>query len=52
MLHENGIEAENLNGEMPLIVRVGKYEKFLTGESKILSCTDIASRGLDTKHVS
>lgn len=51
MLHENGVKVVNLNGEMPLVVRMGQFEQFQKGEVGILSCTDIASRGLDTKHV-
>jgi len=36
---------------MCIQVREGRYEKFKNGETDILICTDIASRGLDTIRV-
>lgn len=47
-LHECGINNVHLNGNMPLIVRQGKYKEFQTGKVNILSTTNIGSRGLDT----
>lgn len=47
-LHECGIEATNLNGDMPLEVRRGKYGEFLNGKTLVLSTTNGGSRGLDT----
>uniref|UniRef100_A0A0A9YSM2 RNA helicase n=1 Tax=Lygus hesperus TaxID=30085 RepID=A0A0A9YSM2_LYGHE len=51
MLHENGIPISNLNGDMPAEVRQGKFEMFKNGEIPVLSCTDVASRGLDTRNM-
>ncbi|KAF6208170.1 hypothetical protein GE061_016621 [Apolygus lucorum] len=51
MLNENGVPVSNLNGDMPSDVRLGKFELFKKGEIPVLSCTDIASRGLDTSNV-
>ncbi|KAL1139669.1 hypothetical protein AAG570_006647, partial [Ranatra chinensis] len=48
MLNENNIETVQLNGDMPHIVREGKFLQFQNGRLDVLSCTDIASRGLDT----
>lgn len=31
--------------------RLREYERFLSGEVNVLSCTDLASRGLDTSNV-
>lgn len=50
MLQENGIPILNLNGDMPSIVRIGKFKGFKDGDVLALSCTDIASKGLDTSH--
>ncbi|XP_068217275.1 probable ATP-dependent RNA helicase DDX28 [Palaemon carinicauda] len=47
-LNENGISCVNLNGYMPAIVRNDQFRKFQDGEVIALSCTDLASRGLDT----
>ncbi|XP_043670420.1 probable ATP-dependent RNA helicase DDX28 [Vespula pensylvanica] len=47
-LHECGINNVHLNGNMPLIIRQGKYKEFQTGKVNILSTTNIGSRGLDT----
>lgn len=44
----------NLNGEMTLKEREGQFRKFQNGEYDVITCTDIASRGLDTirvKHI-
>lgn len=47
-LRECGVEATNLNGDMSLYVRQGKYEEFLNGKTRVLSTTNAGSRGLDT----
>ncbi|KOC68993.1 putative ATP-dependent RNA helicase DDX28 [Habropoda laboriosa] len=47
-LQECGIKTTNLNGDMPLYVRQGKYGEFLNGKTMVLSTTNGGSRGLDT----
>ena len=51
MLNENGVENININGEMPNILRKGRFKQFQEGKLNVLTCTDIASRGLDTVRV-
>ncbi|XP_024218322.1 probable ATP-dependent RNA helicase DDX28 [Halyomorpha halys] len=51
MLNENDVPTLHLNGEMPILLRKGKFDQFRYKEFMILSCTDIVSRGMDTKHV-
>ncbi|XP_050668717.1 probable ATP-dependent RNA helicase DDX28 [Leptidea sinapis] len=51
-LNENNIECLNINGRMAVPLKMGKFEQFKTGQVCVLSCTDIASRGLDTTSVS
>ena len=51
MLNENDVPSINLNGDMPVIVRNGKFDLFRNKKFYVMSCTDIASRGMDTKHV-
>lgn len=36
---------------MAVPLKMGKYEMFKNGQVNVLSCTDIASRGLDTLRV-
>ncbi|XP_071446149.1 probable ATP-dependent RNA helicase DDX28 [Hetaerina americana] len=50
-LNENGVECLNLNGEMPVEVRAGKFDEFIEGNVQVISCTDIGSRGLNTVQV-
>lgn len=53
-LNENNINCVNLTGEMSVLIKSGKFDLFRSGKCNVLSCTDIASRGLDTvrtKHV-
>ncbi|CAG9785803.1 unnamed protein product [Diatraea saccharalis] len=50
-LNENNIECVNINGQMAVVLKEGKFELFRTGKVNVLSSTDIASRGLDTTHV-
>ena len=50
------LEAENidhclLNGQMPELMRRGRFESFQNGISHVLIATDVASRGLDTTRV-
>ncbi|XP_031364434.1 probable ATP-dependent RNA helicase DDX28 [Apis dorsata] len=47
-LHECGIKVTNLNGDMPLSVRRGKYGEFINGKTMVLSMTNGGSRGLNT----
>ncbi|XP_075974230.1 putative ATP-dependent RNA helicase Dbp21E2 [Anticarsia gemmatalis] len=47
-LNENNIECININGKMAVPLKIGKFEMFKSGKVNVLSCTDIASRGLDT----
>ncbi|XP_055683650.1 probable ATP-dependent RNA helicase DDX28 [Lutzomyia longipalpis] len=51
-LKESGVECINLNSDMPMPIRVDQFERFRRGEVKVLSTTDMGSRGLDTRHVS
>ncbi|CAH2241571.1 jg3907 [Pararge aegeria aegeria] len=47
-LNENNVECINVNGQMAVPLKLGKFEMFRSGKINVLSCTDIASRGLDT----
>ncbi|XP_059055446.1 probable ATP-dependent RNA helicase DDX28 [Achroia grisella] len=47
-LNENNIECININGQMAVPLKLGKFDMFRNGKVNVLSCTDIASRGLDT----
>ncbi|CAB3235204.1 unnamed protein product [Arctia plantaginis] len=47
-LNENNVECININGKMPVPLKLGKFELYKSGKVNVLSCTDIASRGLDT----
>lgn len=50
-LNENNIECININGQMAVPLKLGKFDLFRNGTVNVLSCTDIASRGLDTLRV-
>ncbi|XP_068632719.1 probable ATP-dependent RNA helicase DDX28 [Battus philenor] len=53
-LNENNVECININGQMQVSIKEGKFELFKNGLVNVISCTDIASRGLDTtrtKHI-
>jgi len=52
MLKELGISCLKLHGGMERDERSGVWEKFVEGYSDVLVATDIASRGLDSIHVS
>ncbi|KAH8409507.1 hypothetical protein KR222_007357 [Zaprionus bogoriensis] len=47
-LNNNGVNCINLNGDMLMKIRRGRFEEFQRGNCDILSTTDIGSRGLDT----
>lgn len=47
-LNNNGIKCINLNGDMLMKIRLGRFEEFQSGNCDILSTTDVGSRGLDT----
>ncbi|KAJ8950857.1 hypothetical protein NQ318_011153 [Aromia moschata] len=53
-LRENGIPCANINGDMNYAIRIDQWNQFVKGDVKILSATDVGSRGLNTvqvKHV-
>lgn len=50
-LNENNVECVNINGNMTVALKEGKFEMFKSGQVNVLSCTDISARGLDTIHV-
>lgn len=47
-LNNNGVRSVNLNGDMLMKIRIGRFEQFQNGKYDVLSTTDIGSRGLDT----
>ncbi|CRL00412.1 CLUMA_CG013679, isoform A [Clunio marinus] len=47
-LNSNGIETFNLNGDMLMKIRTGRFEQFQNGEINVLSTTDCIGRGLNT----
>ncbi|XP_061450390.1 probable ATP-dependent RNA helicase DDX28 [Rhineura floridana] len=51
ILEDHKIKHLRLQGQMHAHVRAGIFNAFQKGQSNILICTDIASRGLDTTHV-
>ena len=52
-LRENGIvDCMRLNKNVPDSERLGLFLKFQEGHFDYISCTDLGSRGLDTKRVS
>lgn len=51
LLNENGVRCMNLNGATSSFLREKHYKAFTAGEVKVLSCTDLISRGLDTYKV-
>ncbi|KAK2181810.1 hypothetical protein NP493_375g02085 [Ridgeia piscesae] len=53
-LNDNNIGNVVLHAQMPQKVREGRFDQFQNGETEVLVCTDIMSRGMDTiraKHV-
>ncbi|KAM8718156.1 hypothetical protein ACLKA7_004804 [Drosophila subpalustris] len=47
-LNNSGINCLNLNGDMLMKIRLGRFEEFQRGNCDVLSTTDVGSRGLDT----
>lgn len=47
-LNSNTVPSIVLHANMPQKVREGRYEQFQNGDSDVIVCTDIISRGLDT----
>lgn len=45
-LSENDFPNEQLYGELPQVLRRGRFAQFRDGKVPVLVCTDIASRGL------
>ncbi|KAK8774573.1 putative ATP-dependent RNA helicase Dbp21E2 [Amblyomma americanum] len=50
VLRENERDAALLHGELPSEERRRHYARFASGETNLLVCTDLGSRGLDTSH--
>lgn len=50
-LNENDLPCVRLNKTLGPYERLTQYDKFQHGDYDIISCTDLASRGLDTKRV-
>jgi superfamily II DNA/RNA helicase len=46
-----GFDIVSLHGAIPPKKRTEMYEKFQSQKTRILVCTDLASRGLDTVNV-
>lgn len=51
-LNKKGLKAEGLHGDMVQSARYASLDRFKSGESKIIICSDIAARGLDIDDVS
>lgn len=47
-LNNSGVNCLNLNGDMLMKIRLGRFEQFQNAECDVLSTTDVGSRGLDT----
>ena len=50
-LKDNGIHCLSLNKTIPSLQRKDIFEQFQSGFCDFISCTDVASRGLDTQRV-
>lgn len=50
-LNDHDIEAVSMNNTIIEKIRRHQFEKFQFGQINVLSTTDLASRGLDTKRV-
>lgn len=50
-LSENEIPCVRLNKTLGPYERLTQFDKFQNGDYDVISCTDLASRGLDTKRV-
>ncbi|XP_018430712.1 PREDICTED: probable ATP-dependent RNA helicase DDX28 [Nanorana parkeri] len=51
ILDDHGIKHTRLHGQMPAEMRLGIFEAFQKGQTDVLVCTNIASRGLDSCRV-
>ncbi|XP_063801338.1 probable ATP-dependent RNA helicase DDX28 [Pseudophryne corroboree] len=51
ILNDHDIKHSRLHGQMPADMRVGIFNCFQKGDTDVLVCTDIASRGLDSCRV-
>lgn len=51
-LRENKLPCANINGEMNREIRTQQWNDFVSGRAKILSATDVVSRGLDLRQIS
>lgn len=47
-LNNNGMNCLNLNGDMLMKIRDGRFQQFQNGEVNVLSTTDCIARGLNT----
>ncbi|XP_022226750.2 probable ATP-dependent RNA helicase DDX28 [Drosophila obscura] len=47
-LNNSGVNCLNLNGDMLMKIRLGRFDQFQRGHCDVLSTTDVSSRGLDT----
>lgn len=47
-LNDNGVECLNINGDMLMKIREGRFDSFQNGEVNVLSTTDCIGRGLNT----
>lgn len=47
-LNDNGVNCLNLNGDMLVQIREGRFERFQSGDVNVLSTTDCIGRGLNT----
>eukprot|EP00128_Syssomonas_multiformis_P011536 Colp12_sorted_trinity150504_noHs@30992 len=50
-LQQHKIDPLALHGEIPYLTRATKFKSFVRGESDVLLCTDVVSRGMDTVDV-
>lgn len=50
-LRKNGIDAQEMNGDMSQHQREDTLEKFENGEIKVIVATDVAARGIDVDSV-
>ncbi|XP_074864635.1 putative ATP-dependent RNA helicase DDX28 [Carettochelys insculpta] len=51
ILDDHKIKHLRIQGQMPAAMRAGTFTTFQKGQSNVLVCTDLASRGLDTSSV-
>lgn len=51
-LQKHGFSAASMHGDLPQYKRTETLEKFRTGETTILVCSDVAARGIDVQNIS